>query len=223
MPGGILAVWECILTLAVYLTMFLFEFWLWTFTINLSSSVKMPTRLDVKGALQRYSVFLCRFFCGWKWQREDPGCGAGEWVACDGHDFSFFFFECGALKMIGVRVSVSCPCKAVPLSHNIGLWELFEKVRTKLRCCQQWSTWTMEKIHEIQTRSAELWINLDLSCAHVRSSSANLSGKRCVNFATQYNVLYDMRQTGHLLRALRLEMHDRHYFFHNKMAQKVNE
>ena len=70
------------------------------------------------------------------------------------------------------------------------------------------------------------WSRGSRSCAVlVRRSfkTRDLSGA-VVYFTTQYNVHNDNRQTGHLLSALRLERCTvRHYFSHNKMAQKITK
>ena len=63
-----------------------------------------------------------------------------------------------------------------------------------------------KKIHGIQTRLAELRIDLEGALVRRSIKPRDLSSRSCVDFATQYNVLYDKWQTGHLLCVLRLEI-----------------
>ena len=108
----------------------------------------------VKGALSRYSVHVFMWnFCSQKLRRGDiQGCGTGQRVACKGRSF---FFKCGASKSIGVRVLVSCPCEAVPLLNEVGLWQLIkpEKWEQKDEAAQQWQVWTRVKKKNHGTKS----------------------------------------------------------------------
>ena len=130
----------------------------------------------------------------------------------------FFLHQFRASRSIDVGVSVSYPCKVIPLSDEHGLWDKIKKVKTKKKTLPMnkgENSWKPK-----QTCGAPR-IDLELSWSKDRSRLARCS---CVYFATQYNVHYDNRQAGHLLSALRLERCTAAIIFpHNKMAQKITE
>ena len=80
------------------------------------SSKKMN---QIKGALSRYSVILCRFFAVENGGEETRGRGAGQREA--GLCSTFFLHQFRASRSIDVGVSVSYPCKVIPLSDEDGL------------------------------------------------------------------------------------------------------
>ena len=77
---------------------------------------------SIKGALSRYSVNLCRFFADENGGKETRGRGAGQ--RGEGLCRTFFLHHFRASGSIDVAVSVSYPCKVIPLSdeHSDSLW-----------------------------------------------------------------------------------------------------
>ena len=152
-------------------------------------------------------------FCGRKWRRGDPRPRCRPTIRRAW--LHFFFFTCSELRdwSTSEHQWVSYPCKVVPLSDEVGLWDRVKKVKTN-----KFSLNNGEKFMEFKTG---LQSSTDRSWAVlVRRSfrTRHLSGA-VVYFATQYNVHYNNRQTGHLLSALRLERcTDAIIFPHNKMA-----
>ena len=72
---------------------------------------------------------------------------------------TFFLHQFRASRSIDVGVSISYPCKVIPLSDEDGLWDKIKKVKTK----RQVSPWKMGKIHGNQNRLVELHGSI-LSC-----------------------------------------------------------
>ena len=70
----------------------------------------------LKGALSRYSVILCRFFAVENGGEETRGRGVGQREA--GFCRTFFLHQFRASQSIDVGVSVSYPCKVIPLSDE---------------------------------------------------------------------------------------------------------
>ena len=171
-----------------------------------------------KGALSCYSVILCRFFAFENGGEEIRGRGAGQWEACPCN--TFFLHQFRASQSIDVGVSISYPCKVIPLSDEDGLWDKIKKVKTKRQVCP----WKWGKFVETETG---LRSSTDRSWAVlVRRSFKPREAFRCscVYFATQYNVHYDNRQAEHLLSALRLERCTAAIIFpHNEWRKKITE
>ena len=130
----------------------------------------------LKGALSRYSVILCRFFCGRKWRPGDSRRRRRPTRS------SFFLHQCWASQSIDVGVSVSYPCKVIPLSDEDGLWDKIKKVKTKRQVCP----WKMGKIHGNQNRAPQ--IDLELSWSEDRSRLARLSG--AVAYISLHSTMY---------------------------------
>ena len=84
---------------------------------------------SVQGALSRYSVILCRFFAVENGGEETRGRGAGQREA--GLCHTYFLHQFRASRSIDVGVSVSYPCKVIPLSDEDGLWDKIKKVKTE--------------------------------------------------------------------------------------------
>ena len=107
----------------------------------------------VKGALSRYSVFYVDFLRSkMAARRLEAAVPANEKQAF----VALFLHLFRASRSIDVGISVagwvSYPCKVIPLSDEVGLWDLIKKVKTKRQVCpEQW--W---KIHGIQNRPVEL-------------------------------------------------------------------
>ena len=98
---------------------------------------KQQTISQIKGALSRYSVLLCRFFCSQKWRRGSSRprhrpTSCRHWLAWP---HFFLLFKSDASQSIDAGVPVACPCKVGLLLHEVGLWELIKKLRTKRRGC----------------------------------------------------------------------------------------
>ena len=172
----------------------------------------------VKGALSRYSVFYVIFFAVENGGEETQGRGAGQQEA--GLCRTFFLHLFRALRSIDVGVSVSCPCKVIRLSDEVGLWDYDQESENKKTSLP----WTMVKNSWNSKQVAELHGSI-LSCVGLMIVQGPQYFRcSCVYFATQYNVHYDNRQAGYLLSALRLERYTAAIIFpHNKMAQKITE
>ena len=85
----------------------------------------------VKGALSRYSVFYVDFFAVENGSEEIQGCGADQRLASLGRNYFFHLF--GASQLMDVGVSVSCPCKVIPLSRTkLGYDQESEKTSLSL-------------------------------------------------------------------------------------------
>ena len=131
----------------------------------------------VKGALSRYSVFLCRIFCGWKWRREDSR--TRRWPMRSRPLPSFFFFT-GLFRFsrsIDLGVSVSYPCKVTPLSDEVWLWDYDQESENKKTSLP----WTMVKCswHPKQACRAPR-IDLELSWSDNRSRLAIFQVQLCI-------------------------------------------
>ena len=113
--------------------------------------------LTLKGALSRYSVIFMSIFCGRKWRWGDSRLRR---LTTRSRPLSHFFLhQFRASRSIDVAVSVSYPCKVIPLLDEDGLWDKIKKVKTKRKVC----LWKMGKIPGNQNRFAELH-GLILSC-----------------------------------------------------------
>ena len=140
--------------------------WKWDFYYVLHAtssftyvSVIYGANFSFKGALSRYSVILCRFFAVENGGKETRGRGAGQREA--GLCRTSFLHQFRASRSIDVGVSVSYPCKVIPLSDEDGLWDKIKKVLVKTK--RQICPWKMGKIHGNQNRLAELHGSI-LSC-----------------------------------------------------------
>ena len=119
---------------------------------------------------------------------------------------AFFLHQFRASRSIDVGVSVSYPCKVIPLSDEDGHWDK-KKVKTK----RQVSPWKMGKIHGNQNRLAELHGSI-LRClgpTTVQDSRGFQVQLRILLHSTMYTT---NRRAGHLVSASLLKMHGRHYF-----------
>ena len=175
--------------LTVCLTVFPFEFRPLTFTIGFYGKIfhirayGFGVQFSFKGALSRYSVNLCRFFAVENGGEETRGRGVGQREA--GLCRTFFLRQFRASWSIDVVVSVSCPCKVIPLSDEDGLWDKIKKVKTKRQVCP----WKMEK-NSWKPKQA-CWaprIDLELSWSEDRSRLARLSG--AVAYISLHSTMY---------------------------------
>ena len=80
-------------------------------------------------------------FCGRKWWRGDSRLQRRP-TRSRPLPHSFFLHQFRASQSIDVGVSVSYPCKVIPLSDEVGLWDMIKKVKTKRQVCP----WKMGKI-----------------------------------------------------------------------------
>ena len=146
-------------------------------------------------------MIFCRFFAVENGDEETRGRGAGQREA--GLRRTFFLHQFRASRSIDVGVSVSFPCKVIPLSDEDGLWDKIKKVKTKRQVCPWNLKWGefMETKTGLRSSTDRSWVVLVRRWFKTREAFRC----SCVYFATQYNVHYDNRQAGHLLSALRLE------------------
>ena len=172
-----------------------------------------------KGALSRYSVILCRFLQSkMAARRLETAAPANEKQA-----FAALFF----FTSFELRDQSTSGYQSITLAKSfLSRTKMGFEVRS--RKWKQKDKFAHEKwgIHGTKTGLQRFtdrsWVVL------VRRSFKTREAFRCscVYFATQYNnVHYDNEQAGHLLSVLRLEleMHGRHYFPQNKMAQKITD
>ena len=124
----------------------------------LHPTIQRKRDLLFKGALSRYSVIFCRFFCGRKWRRGDS---RPRRRPTRSRPLPHFFSSVSSFA-INRRRGMSqlyYPCKVIPLSDENGLFDKIKKVKTKRQVCP----WKMGKIHGNQNRLAELHGSI-LSC-----------------------------------------------------------
>ena len=122
----------------------------------------------LKGALSRYSVFSCRFFCSRKWRRGDSRPRSRP---TSRRPWPHFFFSSPVRSFtIDRRRSIdqlaTFPCKVIPLSDEVGfeIWSRLE-VKAKIQVCP----WTMVKFVEFKTGVQSSPDDLEVSWSDDRS------------------------------------------------------
>ena len=148
-------------------------------------------------------MFLCWFFCGWKWRRGD----VRPWRRpTRSRPLPHFFSSPVPNFVIERRRSIS----QLPLQNLSSLgrsWALrYDQESENKKTSLPWTMVLVKKSWNPKQacRSRAPRIDLELSRSDDHSETRDFSGV-VVYFTTQYTVHYDNQQAGHLLSALRLE------------------
>ena len=137
-----------------------------------------------KGALSRYSVFYVDFLRSkMAARRLEDAAPANEKQA---FVVLFFLHLFRASRSIDVSLAVSSPCKVMPLSNKVGLWDYHQESEKK----ENFALNNGEKFMESKTACRAPRIKHGPTIVQ-DSWSSRCSG---VYFATQYNVHYGNRQ-----------------------------
>ena len=133
---------------------------------------------------------------------------------------AIFFHLSGASQLIDVEVSVSCPCKVIRLSDEVGLWDMIKKVKTKRQVCPTTMVKNSWNPNWQACSCRAPWINLELSWSDDLSKLPIFLMQLCI---FRYTVQCTLRQsTGKKLvqRALFGKIHGRHFFPTTKWCKK---
>ena len=162
--------------------------------------------------------FYVDFFAVENGGEETRGRGAGQREVGLCRTFFFTSFELGDQSTLGYQ-SVTL-AKSFLSRTKMGFEIRSRKWKQKDKFAhEKWGKF-METKTGLRSSTDRSWVVL------VRRPFKTREAFRCscVYFATRYNVLYDYRQAGHLLSALRLERCTAAIIFpRNKMAQKITE
>ena len=186
---------------------------LWLNTMSQANEIKPKVHPKVHyRAIQCYYV---DFVSDRKWRRGDSRPQRRP-TSCT--EILAFLQLFGASWSVEVGVSVSCPCKVIPLSDEVGLWDKIKEVRRKRHGCP----WTVVKDAKQACRAPRIDLGLHVL---VRQSfkPRNLSGAVvCISqHSTIYTAISDKQDTCCTRSVLKMNNH--HYFPHTKMALRITE